>query len=56
MTRRDHEITFTVHDVQSLRDAYEKALKDRAVTFDWRGHTFVTAYARYLLQYLESVL
>lgn len=45
---------------RELRDkfavAYEEAVAQRKDVFTFDGHEFVTSYAKYLLQYLDSQL
>lgn len=36
--------------------AYEEAVAKEQDQFVWHGHTFVTGYAKYLLEYLDMVI
>lgn len=47
-------ITFTAQSRDSLREAHDKATKDNAETFLWNGKRFLTSYAKYLLQWLDT--
>lgn len=48
-----NEISFDSRMVRRLRTAYAQAQKENAEAFVFEGNTFVTAYAKYLLEYLE---
>lgn len=47
-------ITFTLENYEALRKQYEKARKQELETFEFEGHTLVTDYAKYLLEYLKK--
>jgi hypothetical protein len=38
-----------------LRKAYDKAVKDGAETFKYKGMDVLTSYARYVLEYMDGV-
>jgi hypothetical protein len=46
-------VAFDEGDVARLRAAYEDAVRRRQVVFTFDGHELMTAYARYLLEYLD---
>lgn len=50
------EITITYDSTRSLMRAYHMAVERGAEQFTWEGKEFVTAYAKYLLEYAESRL
>jgi len=45
-------MTFTLATAKALRKAYQQADKDGATEFIFEGHTLLTRYAKYLLEYL----
>jgi len=47
-------ITFTSQILADFKDAYEFAVDSNQDTFIFRDDVFVTSYAKYLIQYLES--
>jgi len=44
-----------LQDLPTLKKAYNKAVEDKANTFMFKDTELLVAYAKYLLQYLESV-
>lgn len=42
--------------LERFKTAYEAALKEEGDTFRFDGHEFLKDYAKYLIEYLESVL
>lgn len=48
----DH-ISFTSESLAELKKAYEKAVQEGASVFVYAGHKLVTAYAKYLIVYLD---
>lgn len=59
LASKGDEQTFVSFDRQKaarLRKAYNKAREQRLETFTFDGKVWVTAYAKYALQYLDSVL
>jgi hypothetical protein len=40
--------------MQTLQAAYDKAVKEKKETFIFQGQEILTAYAKYLLEYLKS--
>jgi len=49
-------ITFTLAKYRRLKLAYDYAVKEGQEQFDFEGEVFVTAYAKYVLEYLEGKL
>jgi hypothetical protein len=47
------EITFTHGKVRALRRAYNAAVRAGLEEFDFEGQTLLTAYAKYLLEWLS---
>ncbi len=47
-------MTFTKSDLAELKKAYKKAIENNKDSFVFRGQTFVTNYAKYLIEYLEK--
>lgn len=47
-------ITFDTRKREALRRAYGKAVEAKLEQFTFDGHEFVTAYAKYLLEYLDT--
>lgn len=43
----------TPDEIRALKVAYEKAVKDGREEFIYKGHTLLTDYAKYLIEYLE---
>ena len=48
------EVTFTTESVARLRERHTAALEHGEDQFTFEGNDYVTAYAGYLLQYLEG--
>ena len=44
----------TGSDLPALRELYLKSEKDGLESFEYNGHTVLTKYAKYLIEYLES--
>ena len=49
-----NNITFDAAKRDKLRKAYGEAVTNSHAEFTFEGNEFVTSYARYLLQYLDS--
>ena len=49
-------VTWTRAKLDSLKETYHEAKKQEAVEFTFDGHRFYTAYARYLIEFLEGKL
>ena len=49
-------ITFTPAKYRRLKLAYDYAVKEGQERFDFEGEVFVTAYAKYVLEYLKQRL
>jgi hypothetical protein len=47
-------IEWTPVQLASFKRAYNDATKASAAQFKWQGHDFLTAYAKYLIEYLET--
>lgn len=47
-------VTFTDGKITELRRRYKEAVKNGEKVFVFDGHDLLTAYAKYLLEYLES--
>ncbi len=45
----------SVHDLPALKRAYEQAVTHKAKHFWFNGATMLVDYAKYLIEYLESV-
>ena len=39
--------------IEQLKTAYDKAVHEKAETFMFEGNEILTAYAHYMIQYLE---
>lgn len=42
--------------LKELKKAYDKAVKENKETFEIEGVLILTAYAKYLIQYLEETM
>lgn len=49
-------INWTRPKLERFKTAFEAALKQKGDTFSFDGNEFVKGYAKYLIEYLESVL
>lgn len=47
--------TLTLVDRLPLRKAYDKAVKDGAETFKYKGMDVLTSYAKYVLEYMDGI-
>lgn len=45
----------THNQIKQLRTAYKQALADEQPTFIFEGKTILVAFAKYLLEYLDSI-
>ena len=54
MSNERENITFTPALRDSLRESYDGAVDRKDDTFHWHGKAFVTSYAKYLLQHLDT--
>ena len=52
----DKNITFTPETRDLLRGAYMKAVDDGNDVFTFNGDEYVTGYAKYLLEFLDTQL
>ena len=46
---------FNIVRRERLRKRYHLAVKNGEETFEFDGHTFLTSYAKYLLEYLQNL-
>tara|TARA_R100001530_G_scaffold121415_1_gene88857 strand:- start:1810 stop:1998 length:189 start_codon:yes stop_codon:yes gene_type:complete len=46
----------TEGEVDSLREAYLRAVKDKKKEFRWSGSKYVTGFAKYVLEYIDMEL
>ena len=46
----------TEGEVDSLREAYLGAVKDKKEEFQWGGGKYVTGFAKYVLEYIDMEL
>jgi hypothetical protein len=49
------QVTFTKAKVEQLRTAYKQAVAAQQEQFTFEGKEYLTRYAYYLLQYLDTV-
>jgi late competence protein required for DNA uptake (superfamily II DNA/RNA helicase) len=49
-------INWTPAMLARFKKAYDKAVTEKVDTFMFDGNEFVVGYAKYLIQYLDSVL
>lgn len=49
-------IPWTTERFVDFKKSYANAQSKSSTTFEWRGHQFVTSYAKYLIEYLEGRL
>ena len=47
-------VTWTRAKLDSLKKTYNEARKEEAVEFTFDGRRYYTAYARYLIEFLEG--
>ncbi len=52
----NNTVTFDRRKRQLLRKEYNKAIKTGATYFYFEGHQILDKYAKYLLEYLDSVI
>jgi hypothetical protein len=50
----DDAITFTPKMVKALREAYNKAKQEQAISFMFMDKEILTTYAKYMLEYLSN--
>lgn len=48
-------INFTKELYLELKEAYNQALKENKVQFTFHNNILVTSYAKYLIEYLDSI-
>lgn len=57
MTQHDPFVQgFNRARLERLRAAYDAALLDKLEAFNFEGHVLLTAYAKYVIEYLEGAL
>jgi hypothetical protein len=49
-------VNFDVAKRENLRTAYDTAVEQNKESFTFDGREYLTAYAKYVLQYLDEVL
>ncbi len=49
-------VDFDKATVKRLHQAYNEAVKNKDEAFIFEGNKYLTAYARYLLEYLDNML
>jgi len=54
--KNNESVVFTGPLLKKLKEEYQKALLEKRDTFVFEGREVVVSYARYLIQFLESVL
>lgn len=47
-------IEFTPASFDAFKKLYEKNAAARSENFEFEGHTFVTGYAKYMIEYVEG--
>jgi hypothetical protein len=47
-------ITFTHETFKSLKSEYKNAVENNKEIFIFQGHELLTAYAKYMIEYLNS--
>jgi hypothetical protein len=50
----EHLIRFDADKALRLKVSYDKAIESRADQFEFEGSTFLTSYAKYVLEYLRQ--
>jgi hypothetical protein len=48
-------LNISIEDLKSLKEAYEKVKKGNCEIFLYRGAEVLTAYAKYLIEYMENL-
>lgn len=48
------KLQFTKDLLATFKKSYELALENNLEIFTFNGHEFLTSYAKYLIEYLES--
>lgn len=46
----------TTKEIKKLKKLYNKAVEQETESFMFNGHEILTAYAKYLLEYLEEAI
>lgn len=49
-----NEVVFTPSKLKELKELYQWAVEKEADGFAFDGHIYLTGYAKYLIEYLES--
>lgn len=47
-------LTLTEEDLPAIEKLYKKAVKEKQDRFKYRDHDVLTAYAKYLIEYMKS--
>jgi hypothetical protein len=48
-------MTFTLDTYQKLKNEYNKSVQNNLEVFTFEGHELLTTYAKYLIQYLQTI-
>jgi hypothetical protein len=48
-------MTWTADKLKAFKRAYNKAVKEAKTEFDFLGNVILVAYAKYLIEYLETI-
>ncbi len=48
-------ISFDKRKLKELKNLYNKAIKENKESFTYNGDEYLTSYAKYLIEYLETV-
>lgn len=46
----------TLADFDAIKDLYEKAKEEGRDRFEYKGHTVLVAYAKYLLEHMATLM
>jgi hypothetical protein len=50
------EINFTPSEAHTFKKCYNKAKSKKRSSFNFKGETFFTRYAKYVVEYLEPLM
>lgn len=48
--------SINIDDIAGIKRAYNKAVKEKKDDFLYKGRPFLVAYAKYLLEYYETII
>ena len=54
MAVQEHEINWTRNMLKRFRTVYAEAVRQGEEQFTFDGYTFITGYAKYLIEYLTG--